>query len=69
MIICDRYFGFSQEMTVMCMQELAARRGKGDDFKFEQYIEDNFKTLPVLAFGVPDLRATLNQMIKAGKKQ
>jgi hypothetical protein len=67
MIVCDRYFGFGQEMTVACMQELAARRIGGDNFEFEKYIEEALAKLPPLNFGVPDLRATLTSMTKKGK--
>lgn len=67
MIVCDRYFGFGQEMTVACMQELATRRIGGDTFHFEKFIEEELAKLPPLNFGVPDLRATLAGLTKKGK--
>lgn len=67
MIVCDRYLGFDKEITVFCMEELARRRNNGDNFKFEEYIENSKKELPVLDFSMPDLRTVLNQAI--GKKK
>lgn len=63
MIVCDRYFGCFREVALMCMEELSQRRLKGDDFKFEQYIEDAFKTLPELNNQAPNLRDVLQQAI------
>lgn len=67
MIVCDRYFGFNQDIAVMCMEELAKRRINGDSFDFETSIEDSLKELPPLNIsGDFDIRAILNQSI--GKK-
>lgn len=63
MIVCDRYFGCFREIAIMCMQELADRRIKGDDFNFEQYMEDAYKTLPELNTQAPNLRDVLQQAI------
>lgn len=63
MIVCDRYFGFGHQIAVMCMEELAARRIKGDIFDFETYIDQEYKKLPKLNFSVPDIRATLQNAI------
>jgi hypothetical protein len=38
-IVCDRYFGSFNAFAVSCMEELADRRIKGDQFEFEKYIE------------------------------
>jgi len=69
MIVCDRYFGFGEKIDIPCMEELARRRVAGDNFNFEQYINDCFKELPVLDFSsTPDIRAILQQAIdKKGK--
>ncbi len=66
MIVCDRYFGCFKEIALMCMEELAARRIKGDAFNFEKYIDEAFKTLPELNTQAPDLRSILQQAV--GKK-
>jgi 3-oxoacyl-[acyl-carrier-protein] synthase III len=68
MIVADRYLGISSEVSVMCMEELANRRIAGDTFQFEKYIDETFKSLPVLNFAMPDLRAILTQLTKQGKK-
>jgi len=67
MIVVDRYFGISPETTIMCMEELASRRAAGDTFAFEKYIEESQDKLPSLNFTIPDLRTTLQQMIKVKK--
>lgn len=68
MIVCDRYFSFNPEMSMLCMQELAIRRAAGDEFVFEDYIEQAYNQLPKITFNVPDLKATLIQMMKMSKK-
>lgn len=66
MIVAERYFGFGDKIAPMCMEELAKRRIAGDDFEYEKYIDQAHKSLPVLDFSIPDIRAVLNQAI--GKK-
>lgn len=66
MIICDRYFGFEQQLSIMCMEELAKRRAAGNTFDFESYIEMGAKELPSLDFSMMDIRTVLNQAV--GKK-
>lgn len=68
MIVCDRYFGFNEQISVLCMEELSKRRLNGDKFLFEDYIDQASKELPPLEFKVPDLRSVLNQAIKSQKK-
>lgn len=63
MIVCDRYFGCYKEMSIMCMEELAARRIAGDNFDFESYIDNSYKELPKLDFSIPDLGDVLRQAI------
>src|SRR5260221_5153063 len=56
MIVCDRYFGFEQKISAICMAELAKRRQAGDVFNFESYIEQVNKEMPVLDLSVaPDI--------------
>lgn len=64
MIVCDRYFGFEQKISTVCMEELARRRGAGDTFAFEAYIEKIASEMPVLDLsGTPDIRTILNQAL------
>lgn len=64
MIVTDRYLGFGQKMSIMCMEELAKRRAAGDNFNFEAHIEKITKELPELNLAaVPDIRTILNQAI------
>jgi hypothetical protein len=69
MIVCDRYFGFGQEISVICMEELAKRRTAGDTFAFETYIEQVYKGLPVLDFTMPDIRSIMQQAINIGRRR
>ena len=64
MIVCDRYFGFEHKISTICMEELARRRGAGDTFAFEVYIEKISKEMPELDLsGAPDIRTILNQAL------
>lgn len=63
MIVCNRYFGFNQEITEICMQELSKRRINGDNFEFENFIDESTKSLPPLDFSGFDIRNILNQAI------
>ena len=63
MIICDRYLGLDKQLSVICMEELASRRSLGDSFDFENYIDTQQKTLPVLDFSSFDIRSVLTQAI------
>lgn len=69
MIVCDRYFGFNQTITIMCMEELATRRIGGDTFEFEKYIDEAFKALPPLNFDLPDIRKVMQQAIGSRKNK
>lgn len=35
-----------KELSIKCMQELMDRRASGDQFNFEEYIEDQLKDTP-----------------------
>lgn len=67
MIVCDRYFGFGQAISELCMQELANRRTSGNDFNFETYIQQEHDKLPKLDFKLPDLRTVLQNAINLKK--
>lgn len=69
MIVCDRYFGFEQKISIICMEELAKRRVAGDVFHFESYIEQIQKEMPVLDLVNPDLRTMLHQAISGKIKK
>ena len=63
MVVCDRYFGCFREVGVACMEELSARRVKGDAFPFEKVIDEAFKTLPELNTQSFDIRTVLQSAI------
>lgn len=67
MIVCDRYFGLNQQISIACMEELGKRRINGDNLDFENYIDKTQRELPQLNFDMPDLRAILGQAIKNKK--
>ena len=64
MIVCDRYFGFEKSISIPCMEELSKRRDNGDNFDFENYIDNSYNELPQLQLLTPDLRTILNQVTK-----
>lgn len=68
MILVNRYFNMSKDITIACMEELAKRRTEGDDFNFEKYIEDSAAKMPVINLKIPDLKDVLSQYVKQGKK-
>lgn len=59
-VIAYRYLGLYEKLSLAAMEELGVRRGAGDIFDFEKYIEDNIKTLPKLEFKIADI----SEMIK-----
>ena len=46
------------------MEELAKRRIAGDQFEFEQYIDDSLKDMPKIEFDLTNLSAALEQLKK-----
>jgi len=63
MIVADRYFGFGEKIAPLCMEELGRRRMAGDPFDFETYINQAYKSLPVLSKAMPDIRDVLKQAV------
>ena len=63
MIVCDRYFGFNQTISKICMEELSNRRVAGDNFNFEEYIEAAYKSLPELNFSIPNITGEITKAI------
>jgi hypothetical protein len=68
LIAINRCFGSYKEQSIICMEELAARRIAGDDYNFEDYIDKAFGELPKLDFAIPDLRDVLRQVISGRNK-
>jgi hypothetical protein len=68
MIVCDRYFGCYRDLAIICMQELARRRASGDNFAFEEYIEQSFKQLPELKLTGLNLRDLVSQTAKSARQ-
>lgn len=68
MIVCDRYLGFGEKISPICMEELARRRIAGDTFDFESYIDQAYKKLPVINLSQNvDLQNNLKQAMAALK--
>lgn len=61
-IVCDRYFGCYKELAITCMEELANRRIKGNQFDFEKYIETSYGDLPKLDLSMPDVGDVLRKL-------
>jgi len=64
MIVANRYLGFNKEFNINCMTELSNRRKNGDDFLFEDYIEEKLKKMPKINF---DTKNIMNIIASASK--
>ncbi len=65
MIVAGRYFTFYSELVSICMEELSHRRSNGDQFMFEEYIENISKELPQFNFEKnKDIRDILSKALK-----
>lgn len=45
-IVTYRLLGLYKELSIKCMEELLNRRENGDNFNFEEYIEEQLKDAP-----------------------
>lgn len=45
-IVSSRYLNIMKDEAIICMEELAKRRENGDNFDFENFIENEIKKLP-----------------------
>lgn len=61
-IVCERYFGFCKDIAIKCMDELSIRRQNGDDFEFENHIDEYYKSLPQIDINMPDIRSLLSSI-------
>lgn len=67
-VISSRYLGLDEKLIVRSMQELSRRRMQdGDEFLFENYIEEKLQELPVLDFKVPDLKEIMDTIQSVSK--
>lgn len=54
-IVSYRYLGVMKEASILCMEELAHRRAKGDLFSYEEKINELLLTLPKLNIDLKSL--------------
>ncbi len=45
-VIVYRALGMNKDIAIACMQELAKRKNDGDDFDFEDFIDNELKKIP-----------------------
>lgn len=45
-IVSYKVYNIDSKFSLICMEELVRRRNLGEEFNFEQYIEDQIKLLP-----------------------
>jgi hypothetical protein len=45
-VVVYKTLGIDRELAQVCMKELARRRTLGEDFDYEQFIEDKIKEIP-----------------------
>lgn len=67
MVISCRYLNLDEEIIILCMTELGSRRSAGDDFKFENFIDEKLKELPEINLSIADFKGLANSIgIKGG---
>ncbi len=54
-IASNRYLKVNPKMEILCMQELADRRSRGDAFKFEEQINSYSKSFTPIEKTVPEI--------------
>lgn len=62
-IVVYRHLGINKELAIECMEELCTRREHGDEFNFEQYIEDQLKDMPAISINEKD-KSILSKLFK-----
>lgn len=45
-VVAYRLLGVHKNLSIKCMEELMNRRSAGEDFNFEEYIENELKDAP-----------------------
>lgn len=45
-VVLYRVFGMDKELSLLCMKELAVRRENGDNFNYENFIDEEIKKFP-----------------------
>jgi hypothetical protein len=63
-IVTYRLLGLYKELSIKCMEELLNRRMNGDNFNFEEYIEDQLKNSPK-PNNLPNIQNILKGLIKS----
>lgn len=61
-IVCFRYLGLMKEESILAMEELASRRGSGDDFNYEEKIDELILNLPNI-----NIDLDINKLLKSFK--
>lgn len=63
-IVCDRYLGLMNDLSILCMKELVLRREKNEIFNFEEYIDQKYNELPKIDFSFPDIGTIIKSIKK-----
>jgi hypothetical protein len=61
-IVMSRYIGIYKDLAISAMEELSARRSNGNNFNYEEYINDNFNKLPKINFSIPSLNNIIDNL-------
>lgn len=54
-VASNRYLKINPKMEILCMQELAKRRSNGDNYPFEEKIEEYVKQFTPIETNVPEI--------------
>ncbi len=61
-VVLYRALGMGREFSILCMEELCKRRNTGDEFKYEEYIEEELTKIPkVMTTDTSNLIKTINE--------
>ncbi len=54
-VASNRYLKINPQMEILCMQELAKRRSNGDNYPFEEKIEEYVKQFTPIETNIPEI--------------
>lgn len=66
-IAASRYLNSMQEEAYLCMIELANRRSQGNDFKYEEFIDQTLKEFPKFNLDIGKMMTMNNFLFKFKK--
>jgi len=66
-VASNRYLKINPHMEIICMQELSRRRANGDNFLFENKINEYLSSFTPINSNIPDILSILSSAISGSK--